>query len=63
MGLPNISVIFKQKAETAIKRSGNGIVALILADNTKEDTTTYTYTQEKDIVKSHYDTMISLLDN
>ena len=35
MGLPNISVIFKQKAETAIKRSGNGIVALILADNTK----------------------------
>lgn len=54
MGLPNISVIFKQKAETAIKRSGNGIVALILADNTKEDTTTHTYTQEKDIVKSHW---------
>lgn len=53
MGLPNISVIFKQKAATAIKRSGNGIVALILADDTKEDTT-YTYKQEKDIVKSHW---------
>lgn len=53
MGLPEISVEFKKKAETAVKRSANGIVALILADNTKEDTS-YLYKNETEIVKSHW---------
>ena len=35
MGLPEILIEFKTKAETAVKRSGNGIVALILRDDTK----------------------------
>lgn len=34
MGLPQIDIIFKTKAATAIKRSALGIVALILRDNT-----------------------------
>ena len=35
MGLPEILIEFKQKAETAVRRSENGIVAVILADDTK----------------------------
>ena len=35
MGLPEINIVFQSKAETAIKRSANGIVALILRDATK----------------------------
>lgn len=35
MGLPEINIAFQSKAETAIKRSANGIVALILRDATK----------------------------
>lgn len=35
MGLPEINIEFKAKAETAVKRSQNGIVAVILADDTK----------------------------
>ena len=34
MGLPEINIYFKQAADTAIKRSGQGIVALILRDAT-----------------------------
>lgn len=34
MGLPEILIEFKAKAETAIRRSENGIVAVILADDT-----------------------------
>lgn len=35
MGLPEINIEFKKRAETAIARSENGIVALILRDDTK----------------------------
>lgn len=35
MGLPEILIEFKAKAETAVKRSENGTVALILRDDTK----------------------------
>lgn len=55
MGLPTIDIEFTTKAKTAVTRSQNGIVALILADNTKEDTT-YTYTTADDVVKSHWTT-------
>lgn len=55
MGLPTIEIEFKAKAQTAVTRSANGIVALILADDTKEDTT-YSYTNADDVVKSHWKT-------
>lgn len=36
MGLPEISITFSKKASNAIKRSGRGMVVLILNDQTKE---------------------------
>lgn len=56
MGLPEINIVFQSKAETAIKRSANGIVALILRDTTKSDITSYSYTNESEVVKSHWTT-------
>lgn len=56
MGLPEINIVFQSKAETAIKRSANGIVALILRDATKGDITSYSYTNESEVVKSHWTT-------
>ena len=56
MGLPEINIVFQTKAETAIKRSANGIVALILRDATKSDITSYSYTNESEVVKSHWTT-------
>lgn len=35
MGLPEILIEFKARAETAVKRSENGVVAVILSDDTK----------------------------
>lgn len=55
MGLPEIIFKLKQKANTAIKRSGNGVVALILADDTKTDTV-YSYGKVEDVVKAHWTT-------
>lgn len=45
MGLPEILIEFKQRAETAVQRSENGIVAVILKDDTKsgEGYLSYTY--------------------
>ena len=51
MGLSTINVEFKAAAQTAVKRSANGTVALILKDETKEDTT-YVYNNETEVVKS-----------
>lgn len=48
MGLPEINIIFKEKAETAVLRSERGIVAVILLDNTKT-ATSYKYSYESDI--------------
>ena len=58
MGLPEIIIEFKAKAETAIARSENGIVAVILKDNTSTGAvkTSYSYNYEADIVKSHWTT-------
>lgn len=36
MGLPEISITFSKKASSAIKRSGRGMVVMILNDQTKE---------------------------
>lgn len=58
MGLPEILIEFKTKAETAVRRSENGIVAVILADDSKsgDGYTSYKYNFEADIVKSHWTT-------
>lgn len=37
LGMPNIEIIFKQKAVTAIARSAKGVVALVLRDDTAGD--------------------------
>ena len=36
MGLPEILIEFKTKAETAVRRSENGIVAVILLESPKK---------------------------
>lgn len=48
MGLPKILFDFIKRAQTAIKRSGRGVVALILADDTAE-TLSYKYSLEDDV--------------
>lgn len=57
MGLPEILIEFKTKAETAVRRSENGIVAVILADDTKsgDEYTSCSYATAADIVSSHWD--------
>ena len=59
MGLPEISIIFKKKAETAIARSADGIVAVILTDTTKsgEGTQSYRYDYESDIEDADWSTV------
>ncbi len=54
MGLPEILVEFKTKAETAVQRSENGIVAVILTDDTNTGFTSITYNYEKDIDKTKW---------
>ena len=56
MGLPQVLIEFKRKADTAIKRSANGIVAVILKDGTNTTFDTKIYTKEADIVQSHWNT-------
>ena len=53
MGLPRILIEFKTLAETIIKRSERGIVAVIVKDNSNT-AETHTYTKESEITKSHY---------
>jgi len=54
MGLPEILIEFKTKAETAVQRSENGIVAVILTDDTDTNITSCTYNYEKDIDKTKW---------
>ena len=54
MGLPEFIINFKKRAETAAARAERGIVAIILADNTKTTPVTYSYTFESDVDKSHW---------
>lgn len=54
MGLPKIEIDFIAAANTAIERSVNGIVALILEDNTKADGLTNIYELYDKVTKSHW---------
>jgi hypothetical protein len=56
MGLPQVLIEFKAKADTAVKRSENGIVAVILKDTTNTTFDTKIYTSEAEIVTSHWNT-------
>lgn len=56
-GLPQINIYFKQAAETAIKRSGQGIVALILRDETASNVlagSSASYGKLTEVTKSHF---------
>ncbi len=56
MGLPEILIEFKKKAETAVIRSRNGVVAAILLDTTKsgDGNLSYKYNFEADIPKEDW---------
>lgn len=56
MGLPQILIEFKTKAETLVSRSQHGVVAVLLKDNTNTTFSTVTYTKLDDVVKSHFTT-------
>ena len=55
MGLPKILIEFKTLAETLITRSERGIVAIIVRDNSNTKTS-YSFSSENEIVKSHFTT-------
>lgn len=55
MGQPVIDISFITTTDTTLRSSGSGIVGLILADDTKEDTT-YIYKKATGVVKSHWST-------
>ena len=59
-GLPTLVVAFIKKAQTAVLRSGRGVVALILRDASNE-TVSYTYGKESQVVKSHWTESLSLI--
>lgn len=58
MGMPEFMLEFKHKAETITKRGQRGIVAVILEDSTKsgDGYMSYSITDEKELVKSHWST-------
>ena len=57
MGLPQINIFFKKSAETAVKRSGEGVVALILKDDTAVSAdigTSKSYSKLVEVDPKHY---------
>ena len=59
LGLPNITVIFQGKANTAIARSEKGVACLIIKDNVKEDKRLFTYknfieVEKDDFIEENY---------
>lgn len=55
VGLPNIDIVFKQKAVTAILRSERGILAVLVQDTKQTDgVTRFTYKRGTDVNKTDY---------
>ena len=55
LGLPNIDIVFKQLAVTAIQRSERGILAIIVNDDKQtEGVTRYTYRRGSDVSKDTF---------
>ena len=52
--MPNIEVIFKQKAVTAIQRSERGVVCIIVNDDTSGAATTNKYELSADVKEAEY---------
>lgn len=52
--MPNIEVIFKQKAVTAIQRSERGVVCVIVNDDTEGTATTNKYELSADVKEAEY---------
>ena len=58
LGLPNIDIVFKQKAVTAVQRSERGILAIIVKDTTNnaDGIVKYTYRRASDVNKTEFTT-------
>ena len=54
LGLPQILIEFKNKAESVIKRSGGGVVALVLRDSTTVTFDTKVYKKASDIASADW---------
>lgn len=56
IGIPNIDIIFKQKAITAVQRSERGVLAIIVKDTTgsNEGIVKYVYRRGTDVTKTDY---------
>lgn len=53
MGMPELLIRIKTAAKTAVERSGRGVVALILKDDTSQ-TDTFAYAKMTSVTKSHW---------
>lgn len=57
LGLPNIDIVFKQLAVTAVQRSERGILAILVNDDTQtEGVTRFTYRRGSDVDKTCFST-------
>lgn len=55
LGLPNIDIVFKQKAVTAIQRSERGILCILVQDDKQtEGVTRFTYRRGSDVDKTSF---------
>jgi len=55
-GLPKLDIFFNQLADTAVKRSTKGTLALIVIDNTSPDVKFMTYRDPEKVKKTDYST-------
>lgn len=54
MGMPSIEILFQQLAATAVNRSGRGVLALVIRDETAETKTVMEYATSLDIKEGTY---------
>lgn len=56
IGLPNIDIVFQQKAVTAVQRSERGILAIVVKDGKQtQGIKRFTYRRGSDVVKTDYE--------
>lgn len=56
LGLPNIDIVFKQKAVTAVQRSERGILAIVVKDGKQtQGVARFTYRRGSDVDKTAYE--------
>lgn len=54
LGMPSIDVTFKQLAATAVRRSGRGVLALVVRDDTESTAEIQAFTTDLDIAEGAY---------